>query len=376
MMIGWDIGGAHLKAVQIDAAGKVHAAMQVYCPLWCGLFELERAFDTILSTFSLPPPSGGRDGVGVELKESLNIHPHPSLPPVMGKEFQHCITMTGELADIFENRHAGVAQIAQLARQKLGENIQFYAGEQGFVSFAQVKAHTSDIASMNWLASVQFIAQNVRQALFLDIGSTTTDIVLIHDGKPQIQGFNDAKRLQTDELVYTGVVRTSLMALAQKIAFNGHWVNVAAEHFATTADVYTLTGDLAFDENMAETADGADKGLEASAKRIARMVGMDSADAPLGVWRNLAYAFKHAQINLIKHAVLRQVSRLEEARGLHLIGCGAGDFLAYEIAQQLGFRYHSVTDLIAAKNTKTQEMTAVCFPAFAVARLSMTSVES
>ncbi|HOY69229.1 MAG TPA: hydantoinase/oxoprolinase family protein [Methylotenera sp.] len=336
MMIGWDIGGAHLKAVQIDVHGEVQAAMQVYCPLWRGLHELAQAFDTILSAI---------------------------------KAEQHRITMTGELADIFENRHAGVTQIAQIARQKLGGNIQFFAGEKGYVSLAQVPENAVNIASMNWLASVQFVAQNIHQALFLDIGSTTTDIALICYGKPRILGFNDAARLQTDELVYTGVVRTPLMALTPKIAFKGHAVNVAAEHFATTADIYTLTGELPLNENMADTADGADKTSAACAKRIARMVGMDSADAPLSTWTALAKAFKDAQLSLIQQAVLRQLSRVDTAQNLTIVGCGAGDFLAIELAQQLNLHYHSVTDLINANKPEMKKVTAMCFPAFAVASL-------
>ena len=342
-MMGWDIGGAHLKAVQINQQGMVTAARQVYCPLWRGLHELEQAFDAILSQM---------------------------------KAAQHCITMTAELADIFENRHAGVMQIANMARQKLGENIQFYAGKQRFVSFAQVNAHTADIASMNWLASVQFVAHNAPQALFVDIGSTTTDIALIRDGKPQIQGFNDAKRLQTDELVYTGVVRTPLMALAQKITFNGQLVNIAAEHFATTADVYLLTGDLAQTENMADTADGADKSLPSCAKRIARMVGMDSADAPMQIWHDLAWAFKRVQLQRIKQAVVTQLSRFPAQQNMQIVGCGAGDFLVADLAKVFNLPYRSVTDFILAENLPAKKMAAVCFPAFAVASLGLKNLDA
>jgi probable H4MPT-linked C1 transfer pathway protein len=338
--IGWDIGGAHLKAVRLDATGKVLAVRQVYCPLWRGLHELDAAIDTVLSEF--------------------NINAHVSA---------QFVTMTGELADIFPNRSAGVMQIAQLAAQKLSGKVMFYAGEKGFVTLDAVAAHTSNIASMNWLASVQFVAQKTHQALFLDIGSTTTDIALIRNSKPYLLGVNDAARMQTDELVYSGVVRTPLMALAQKIIFNGNLVNVAAEHFATTSDVYTLTADLALAENMAETADGADKSIEASARRIARMVGLDAEDAPLGVWRNLAFAFKQTQLNQLKQAVLRQSSRLEDYRDLLIVGCGVGDFLACELANQLGFKYASVTDFISAKSDGLRNSAAVCFPAYAVANL-------
>jgi probable H4MPT-linked C1 transfer pathway protein len=343
--IGWDIGGAHLKAVQIDATGMVLAVSQVYCPLWRGLHELDMAMDKVLSEFNAD------------------------------KHFvSHFTTMTGELADIFPNRHAGVMQIAQFITQKLSgpklsSKVMFYAGKDGFVDIGAVEAHAANIASMNWLASVQCLATNIQQALFLDIGSTTTDIALISDGKPHVLGFNDATRMQADELVYTGVVRTPLMALAQKISFAGHLVNVAAEHFATTADVYTLTGELALAENMAETADGAEKSVEASARRIARMIGWDAQDAPLTAWQNLACAFKSAQLNQIKQAMLRQISLLDDCSSLHVIGAGAGDFLALELAQQLGFKYESIANLIIANNDEVKKMAAVCFPAYAVAYL-------
>lgn len=348
-VIGWDIGGAHLKAVMLNAAGHVLAANQVYCPLWRGLHELDHAMDVILREFNAE---------------------------------EHRVTMTGELADIFPDRHAGVVQIAQFIAQKLFSqkppcNVMFYAGNQGFVGIEAVEPHSADIASMNWLASTQYIAHNVKQALFIDVGSTTTDIALINDGRAQVRGFNDAARMQYDELVYTGVVRTPLMALTQKIPFAGQQVNIAAEHFATAADVYTLTGDLALAENVAETADGAEKSVEASARRIARMIGHDAQDAPLSVWRNLADAFKEAQLNLIKQAVLiqmsrlAQISRLEDCQNLHIIGAGAGEFMVCELAKQLGFKYVSVSDFIHAESYAKKSMAQVCFPAYAVAGLGL-----
>lgn len=345
--IGWDIGGAHIKAAQVDPAGKVQAVSQVYCPLWRGLHELNQAMDKVL----------------IEFNFDKNV-------------VTHFVTMTGELVDIFPNRHVGVLQIARFITKKLSGKVLFYAGGKGFVAMDDVEANTDNIASMNWFASVQFLAKNVQQVLFLDIGSTTTDMALIDNGTLRVLGFNDATRMQVDELVYTGVVRTPLMALTQKIFFAGNMVNVAAEHFATTADVYTLTGDLPLAENMAETADGADKSIESSASRIARMIGWDVQDAPLSAWRNLAYAFKHAQLNQIRQAMLRQISRLEDCRDLHIVGAGAGEFLVVELANQLGFRYESIANLIVVdsrlkNNDATRDMTAVCFPAYAVACLGV-----
>lgn len=339
-MIGWDIGGAHLKAVLCDEHGEALQALQLPCPLWRGLDQLEIAMNNALSAFKIEPSRAG-----------------------------HAVTMTGELVDLFQNRHEGVIAISTLAKKLLGKNTLFYSANEGFVALGRVSALTASIASANWHASASALAMQVYDALFIDIGSTTTDIIAISNGKVGSTNLSDAARLADDSLVYTGVVRTPVMALAQKIPFAGKLVNVAAEHFATTADIYTLTDDLPLAENLAETADGADKSIEASARRIARMVGCDVEDAPLPAWRNLAYAFKHEQLKQLKQAILRQISLLGDCRGLQLVGAGAGDFLVDELAKQLGFRYQSIANLIAAKDEETREMAAVCFPAYAVAYL-------
>lgn len=342
-VLGWDIGGAHLKAVLVNLDGSVLEASQVYCPLWRGLHELERAIEHVLNQMGAP---------------------------------MHIVTMTGELADIFPNRHEGVIQIAQTLNQKLMAldekvAVKFYAANMGVIGFDGVAQHTNDIASMNWLASLQHIATKIDQAVFIDIGSTTTDIAMVNQGKLCVRGFNDVRRMQFDELVYTGVVRTPLMALAHKIPFCGQLVNVAAEHFATTADVYTLTADLSQPENMAETADGAEKGVESSARRIARMIGCDAEDAPLSSWKHLALAFKQSQIHLIKQAVLTQISLLEDSKEMKVVGVGVGDFLAKEIAVQLGMPYVPIHHFIDAENDVIKNMAKVCFPAFSVASLGV-----
>ena len=59
-----------------------------------------------------------------------------------------------------------------------------------------------------------------------------------------MQADTDAARLATGELVYHGVVRTPLCALAARVPFRGSAVSVMNEFFATTADVYRLTGEL------------------------------------------------------------------------------------------------------------------------------------
>ena len=65
----------------------------------------------------------------------------------------------------------------------------------------------------------------------------------------------DGERLTQGELVYTGVVRTPVMAIAHTAPFMGRMQRIAAERFATMADVWRLTGDLPDDADPYPAAD-------------------------------------------------------------------------------------------------------------------------
>ena len=336
-IIGWDVGGAHLKAVALNAEGEILQVLQLSCPLWRGLDQLETAIQAVLTALR-----------------------------VKSNAVQHVVTMTGELVDLFQNRHTGVIEIATKLTNLLGRDIsevQFYAANNGFVPLAEVSALTADIASVNWHASASALAMHVQEALLVDIGSTTTDIIAIQSGKVQTKTTSDAQRMRADSLVYTGVVRTPVMALANKITFEGAETNVAAEHFATMADVYRLTGELAKDADMAETADGKDKSVLASARRLARMIGHDVEDRSMETWKDLAVSCKALQVAQIKAAVLKHLKP-----HVPIIGAGAGSFLVKAIADDLGRTYLPVASILE-KHFKSNLALEVCFPAYAVASL-------
>jgi len=343
-VLGWDVGGAHLKAVLLDSDGKVVHAIQLVCELWRGVDKLEQGVAEVLSQV---------------LTQSGNLPQH------------HAVTMTGELADIFADRNAGVLEIADIMCQLLPGKVTFYAGQAGFVAIADVAYNTAHIASANWLASATLVASQINHGLFIDIGSTTADLILLADGMPKPSGLTDAARMQLDELVYTGVVRTPLMALTSRIPFAGEWVNVAAEHFATTADVYRLTGELDEAADMADTADGATKSMEDSARRLARMVGCDINDAPKAAWIGLARAFRQTQITLLSQAAMRCLSRNCTDQASPIVGAGAGSFLVNALATQLNRPYLDIATLIQGDSAASKHMAAVCLPAYAVAYLSL-----
>src|SRR5689334_13678007 len=147
MVIGWDIGGAHLKGVRVEG-GVVTGAIQLPSPLWQGLGTLEAAFS--------------------KARRSL------------GSNARHAATMTGELADIFATRSEGVQTLARAAAQSLDdEKLMIYAGPSGFVPVGRVGDHIGEIASANWHASARFVAGRVGHGLFVDMGSTTTDLIAL-----------------------------------------------------------------------------------------------------------------------------------------------------------------------------------------------------
>lgn len=336
--LGWDVGGAHLKAALVLPTGEVYQVSQVPCPLWRGMAELERALAEVLGQLKIAPQ-------------------------------RHAVTMTGELVDIFANRREGVLQITALMADRLDGEVLFYSAKQSLVSMSQVALCPDSIASANWHASASLIAKSITQAILIDIGSTTTDLISIKDSLVATQGFTDAERMRFDELVYAGVVRTPLMALCHKVKFDGCLVNVAAEHFATTADVYRLTDELAHEDDMAETADGAGKSELESARRLARMIGHDVEFADIDTWKNLAFEFRKAQLMRMQAALNNVMGKNDDAP---LIGAGAGRFLVRALAEQMNKTYMDVELLLKTSESATH-WASVCLPAVAVASLSMST---
>jgi probable H4MPT-linked C1 transfer pathway protein len=331
--LGWDVGGAHLKAALVSANGEVIEVYQVSCRLWRGMAELELALAQVLG----------------------------QLECVAQK---HVVTMTGELVDIFPNRRIGVLQIAQFMADHLNGEVLFYSANQGFVDSSEVSFYAESIASANWHASASLIAKSINHGVLIDIGSTTSDLILIKDGLVASQGFTDAERMRFDELIYAGVVRTPLMAICQKVNFDGCAVNVAAEHFAITADVYRLTGELADEDDVADTADGAGKTRLESARRLARMIGHDVEDADMSSWQTLAFEFRKAQLLRLQAAV----SHLDINQDVPMVGTGAGRFLVRALAKQMSKPYLDVESLIKTSN-EAARWASVCLPAVAVASL-------
>ena len=217
--------------------------------------------------------------------------------------------------------------------------------------------------------SAAVVAESTTAALFVDIGSTTIDIVPVRDGQVGARGRDDAERLVSGELVYSGVVRTPVMALAERVPFAGHWVPLVAEHFATSADVYRLTGELPEGADQHPAADGGDKTVEASARRLARMIGRDADSAPLAAWRELAQWLARAQLRRLQDGCDQLLSLGVLPEDAPIVGAGVGRFLAARVAAHRGGRFIPFANLLQAPATLADRVSD-CAPAVAVAWLA------
>ncbi len=334
-IIGWDIGGAHLKAARLEG-GSIIDVVQIACPLWLGVDQLYEAFD--------------------EAKARL------------GSAEVNVATMTGELSDAFADRASGVAAISEAALCALGA-ARIYAGPAGFVAAEAAVKNVAMVASANWHASATFVARHVGEALFVDMGSTTTDIIPLKGSQAAALGYSDATRMAHGELVYAGVVRSFLMAGLRLVPFGGRWVPIMNEAFATTSDVYRILGDLAEDADLMPTADGQPKTIEASRARLARQIGIDARDVSAQALDQLAAFFAEAQLRetsdsaslVLSGALLKDIAPV--------VGAGAGRFVVERLAARLGRAYIDVADLLPVTSA-LRNKAADCLPACAVALLA------
>jgi (4-(4-[2-(gamma-L-glutamylamino)ethyl]phenoxymethyl)furan-2-yl)methanamine synthase len=194
--------------------------------------------------------------------------------------------------------------------------------------------------------------------LLIDIGSTTTDIVPLHDGRPVPQARTDPERLRCGELVYTGVRRTPLCALLG--------MEAAAELFATTLDVYLVLGRIAEDAGDRNTADGRPATKAAAEARLARMLCAD-----------LETSTAEARTKLVNRVLLKHVYGLQcaverIARRLappprSVVLAGEGEFLASLVLEEQ--KVISPCPVISLRETLGAEVSrAAC--AYAVAALT------
>lgn len=333
--VGLDVGGAHLKVARMQN-GAIVDVRQFYCPLW-------QAFD------------------------KLDLAMQAATPLLHGAE-RVAVTMTGELSDLFPTRSEGVEELVDYLRNKFGRQARFFLGTRGFGSAEEAKAHPEDVGSMNFLATAEAIGALRSEALLIDFGSTTVDIIAVEDGRPAVSGFNDADRQVTGELVYTGAIRTAVMGIAQRAPLKGRWVGLAREYLATMADVRRVLGEDICELDLQATADGRGKSLEESTARLARMFGCNAADATPEEWRAAAAYLREAQLFSVAQGAFQVLSARPLPGDAPVVAAGIGANEAAEVARRLRRRSEMFGEILSLDRRLVDAATHHA-PAIAVAML-------
>lgn len=315
--LGLDIGGANLKAATTDGY-----ACELAFPLWKQPEGLAAAVEQLIC--SAPP------------------HEHIA------------VTMTGELADCYASKAEGVQRIVDaVVAASRAITPTFFSMSETFIGPEQARQQWQRVAASNWYA---LGLARPAGSLLIDVGSTTTDI--IPNGTSEM---NDTERLQANQLLYLGVVRTPLCALVDTLPYRDSVCPVAAEWFATTADVSLMLGKVA-ESSTTDTADGRPLTKPHSIARLARMICADTSafceqDA-IRVSEHLAEVMEKR----VAWAVGQALNKIETPPSF--LVSGSGEWLARAAILRAGFR-----DQISSLSEIIGEDAARCAPAWAVATL-------
>jgi probable H4MPT-linked C1 transfer pathway protein len=255
--------------------------------------------------------------------------------------------MTAELSDAFRTKREGVGFVLDAVPRVGGGAVRVFTTRAGFVDVAAARARPLEVAASNWMATATLTARAMGDGLLVDIGSTTTDVVPIRAGRVVARGSTDPERLLAGELVYTGAVRTNVVAIVSRVPLAGAPCPVAAEYFAISGDAHVLRGDLAPEDYTCPTPDGRPPTAEFAAERLARVVCADVEMLGRDAIEAIAAAVADAQVVAIADALGRVAGCVGPSPPVVVTGQGA--FLAHRAAARCGLASHDLSALLGVE---------------------------
>lgn len=331
-VIGWDIGGVNTKAARIAGDDALSACNEP--------FEIQRAPTTLAARLQSIATALGADGTET-----------------------HAVTMTAELSQFFRTKRDGVSYVLDaVANVFPAARILVYAVDGRFLDVADARIVPLLVAASNWAATAALVASLVPDAILVDVGTTTTDIIPITSGRVVAEGRTDPERLLSGELLYLGAVRTPVEAITHRVPLHDGLAGVSAESFALSGDIHLWRGELPPEGYTAPTPDSRPATRDFAGERIARVV---CADRELLDDSDIDRIAAFVADTMIAR-IAASITRVRE-RHPHLataVIAGHGSFLARAAARRAGLHIAS-DDLISAGAPRA----AGAETAFAVARL-------
>ena len=329
-IIGWDVGGANIKAARIEDGQPEPKVIERPFPLWREPHRLS----AILT----------------------------ELAGCLGGARRMAVTMTAELADCFATKREGVAFVLDAFCTVFPDVQPWIYGVDGrFRSAEAARQRPLKVAAANWLASATLVAPTYPDALFLDVGSTTTDVIPIVAGRVAARGRTDPGRLRTGELVYTGALRTPVSAIVRSLLLRGHRCRVAAEHFAVAADVHLWLGRIEEIDYTCETPDGRGRSRLEAGARLARMVCADLEMLRSEDVTAIAEQVAKAQVRQIASGIRHVIRRSGPTSPRVAVLAGQGTFLARAAAEEDGLATRELADDVGAAAARAAPAAAVAY---------------
>lgn len=325
MILGLDIGGANTKASSPDGC----YARSVYLPLW----KDSRLEDILF-----------------KIKEDC-----PDVEKV-------AVVMTGEGADSFLEKRLGVRYIKQKVESVFDDV--YYLSIDG--TFEKDITDEKKFFSANWIASVIKLMELEEDFLFIDMGSTTTDIIPVIDGRICSRK-TDFERLLDGTLIYIGALRTDVSTMAEKVKIlsRDRYCPIAKERYAQMADVYNILGSIKEKDYICETPDGKGRSIEDSKRRLARIVCCDLEDLEDCDVVHIADEIKMVEINMLSDGINKILNKKEwDSRIENIFIAGSGEFVVRDALKRVKDLYNinSLAEIFG------DEISSV-FPAFSVGSL-------
>lgn len=326
-ILGWDVGGANLKVARIGSDGDIRVVERPF-PLWREPHRLSHVLADVAS----------------ELGPAETI----------------AVTMTAELADCFATKREGVGFVLDAFRTAFPAIDPWVYGVDGqFRSADAARQQPHKVAAANWMASATLVARTCADAIFIDVGSTTTDIIPIAGGRVVARGRTDPARLRTGELVYSGALRTPACAIARWVPLRGRRCRVAAEHFAIAADVHLWLERITEVDYTCETPDGRGRSRAEAAARIARMVCADLEMIGSRDVTAIAAHLAHAQVRQVAAGIRQVVRRLGAGAPRLAVLAGQGAFLARAAAEEVGLEVRDLASELGPAAARSAPSAAV-----------------
>jgi (4-(4-[2-(gamma-L-glutamylamino)ethyl]phenoxymethyl)furan-2-yl)methanamine synthase len=280
------------------------------------------------------------------------------------------VTMTGELADCFESKAAGIRFILEAVKAGSdNRHARVYLSDGRLVSPQVALTAPHLAAASNWHALARFAGRfaPTGPALLIDVGSTTCDVIPLMDGKPVAKGATDTQRLLSGELVYTGVERSPLCAVVSLVPYRGQSCPVVHEVFATMRDAYMILDQLPDDPANMHTPDGKPATRPFARVRLGRMIAADTQEFNHRDAVALAQSAADAQVSRLAAAV-RQVCGTLPRPPEKIVLSGHGEFLALEAME-----FSQITAPVVSLATELGQSVSRSGPAHALAVLARES---